>query len=223
MDKRLAGREARGAAYAVSGKSPGAGMTWVFVAAVLAIAGAILAGRAPRLAAAPPGSSTGRWLHVKVDGKSGSDPEMVRVNIPLELAEKVLPAINAENMRHGRVILEGRADDVDLPALLEAVRSTADGEFITVRDRHNHVRVAKAGGYLVVKVQENEGKHEKGQEVEIKVPFSVAQALFSAGRHELDLAAAVRALQSSGDTELVNVEDQDQTVRIWVDSRNTAD
>ncbi len=192
------------------------------IASVVAGAAMMLTSLMPRLTAAPP-SSTGRWLHVKVEGKSAANPELVRVNVPLELAEKVLPAIHAENLQHGKIKLNGRVGEIDLPVLLEAVRNASDGEFVTVHDRHDHVRVAKSEGFLVVKVQEDSGKHGKAQQVDIRVPFTVAEALLSGGNQELDLAAAVRALQASGDTELVNVEDQDETVRIWVDSRSAAE
>ncbi len=68
----------------------------------------------------------------------------------------------------------------------------------------------------------DKGKSKKSQ-VEIKVPMKVVDALFSAGKDELDLVAALHALSAQGDTELVSVKDQDNTVRIWLDSKNVAD
>jgi len=59
--------------------------------------------------------------------------------------------------------------------------------------------------------------------VEVKVPMKVVDALFSAGKDELDVVAALRALSGNGDTELVNVKDSENTVHIWIDSRNLAD
>ena len=40
---------------------------------------------------------------------------------------------------------------------------------------------------------------------------------------ELDVVAALHALSSSGDTELVSVKDDENTVRVWIDSKNIAD
>jgi hypothetical protein len=37
-----------------------------------------------------------RWLHVRVENPDSKD-ETVRVNVPLELAEKVLPTIKSES------------------------------------------------------------------------------------------------------------------------------
>jgi len=68
----------------------------------------------------------------------------VRVNVPLELAEKVLPAINKDRLHGGRVKIDNaHMDDVDLRALVEAIRTTKDGEFVTVQSNDCDVRAAK--------------------------------------------------------------------------------
>ena len=59
--------------------------------------------------------------------------------------------------------------------------------------------------------------------VEVKVPMKVIDALFSAGKDELDLMAALHALSANGDTELVSVKADDNTVRVWLDSKSATD
>jgi hypothetical protein len=63
------------------------------------------------------------------------------------------------------------------------------------------------------------------QEVQVRVPLSVVDALVAAskGSQDLDIAAALRALALHGDTDLVSVKDGRQTVHIWLDSKNTGD
>jgi hypothetical protein len=174
-------------------------------------------------ATAATASAEDRWLHVKVDD-SGGDNEMVRINVPLSLAEKVLPCVHAENFDGGKVRINGNLNGVDLRQLVEAIRDAGDNEFVTVRDRHEDVRIAKAGGNLLIKVREKEGESKRGQStVDIKVPFTVVQALLSAGKDELDVAAAIRALRAQGNTELVTVNDKTESVRIWVDSRSASE
>lgn len=194
-------------------------------------------------------STSDRWLHIRVvstDNKS----ETVRVNVPLDLAEKVLPTINKDRLHNGKVkIDEAHIDgDVNLHALMDAIRSAKDGEYVTVQGTENDVRVAKEGGHLIVHVTDKSGhgihhhhaKHSeadksadqkdkddekesvKGTQVEVKIPMKVIDALFSAGKDELDLVAALRALSTQGDTELVSVKDDENTVRIWLDSKNVA-
>jgi hypothetical protein len=160
-------------------------------------------------------SAEDRWLHIKVDD-TGRDNETVRVNVPLSLAEKVLPCIHADNLDHGKVRISGDVNGIDLRQLVEAIRTAGDNEFVTVHDRNEDVRIAKVGGNLIIKVRED---HDQSK-VDVKVPFTVVQALLSAGKDELDVTAAVRALSAHGDTELVTVNDKTESVRIWVDSRS---
>jgi len=182
--------------------------------------------------------ATEQWIHVRVESKEDHG-ETVRVNVPVEMAAKVLPAINKNNLHDGKVHIDSmHTNDVDLRTILDAVRSSRDGEYVTVQGSDNDVRVAKSAGYLYIhvtdksegkKASEKDGKagakaagwHES--KVEIKVPMKVVDALFSAGKDELDLVAALKALSAQGDTELVSVKDSENTVRIWVDSKNLAE
>jgi len=162
-----------------------------------------------------------RWLHVRVIS-SDAKGETVRVNVPLELAEKVLPAINHDRLHGGKVKIDcAHVNDVDLRAMVEAIRTAKDGEYVTVQSNENDIRVAKQDNHLIVHVLDK-GKSKKSQ-VEIKVPMKVVDALFSAGKDELDLVAALHALSAAGDTELVSVKGDDNTVRVWLDSKNVTD
>jgi hypothetical protein len=162
-----------------------------------------------------------RWLHVRVIS-SDAKGETVRVNVPLELAEKVLPAINHDRLHGGKVKIDcAHLDDMDLRTMVDAIRTAKDGEYVTVQGNENDVRVAKQDNHLIVHVLEK-GKSKKSQ-VEIKVPMKVIDALFSAGKDELDLVAALHALSGQGDTELVSVKGDDNTVRVWLDSKNVTD
>jgi hypothetical protein len=172
-------------------------------------------------------ASRDRWLHVRVDDPD-SKGEIVRVNIPLELAEKVLPAINKDQFHNGRVKIDHfDCNGVDFHALLAAVRDSKDGEFVTVQDKDQDVRVAKQNNYFLVHVIDKEGskdsKDHKRSNVEVKIPMKVVDALFSAGKDEVDLVAGLHALALQGDTELVSVKDHEQTVRVWLDSKNVSD
>jgi hypothetical protein len=169
----------------------------------------------------PSASSGDRWLHVRVTNADAKE-ETVRVNLPLELAEKVLPTINKDRLQHGRVKIEDiDCHGVDIHAVLEAMRSSKDGEFVTVRNRDADVRVAKQNGYLLVHVIDK--NRSKKSQVEVKIPMKVVDALFSGGKDELDLVAGLHALSSQGDTELVTVKDEENTVRVWLDSKNISD
>jgi hypothetical protein len=162
-----------------------------------------------------------RWLHVRVICTEGKG-DTVRVNVPLELAEKVLPSVNHDRLHNGKVRIDSSdMNDVDLRALMDAIRTAKDGEYITVQGDDNDVRVAKEGSHLTIHVVDKHGP--KKSQVEVKVPMKVIDALLSAGKDELDLVAALHALGGQGDTELVSVKDGENTVKVWLDSKNVAD
>src|SRR5258706_3442273 len=91
-----------------------------------------------------------RWLHINV----GEANETVRVSVPLWLVEKILPTIHVDQLHHGRISMGHHRDSISPQELLDAIRNTSDGEFVTVDGRDEQVRVAKSGGYLLVKKRE---------------------------------------------------------------------
>jgi hypothetical protein len=159
-----------------------------------------------------------RWLHVRVISTNAKG-ETVRVNVPLELAERVLPAIDHDRLHNGKVRIGCMdCDGVDVRTLFEAVRSSKDGEFVTVQSNDADISVMKKEGMLYVHVHDkNKPKHSQ---VEVKVPLKVVEALLSGSKDELDIVAGLHALAGQGDVELVSVKDDDNTIRVWLDSKN---
>lgn len=204
------------------------------IASILAFVAATLAPAS--LLAQTSSTKSEQWIHVRVESKDHSG-ETVRVNVPIEMAEKVLPAINKNNLHNGKIhISSAHMEDVDVRALLDAIRTSKDGEYVSVQGNENDVRVAKSNGFLYIHVTDKSGRKNsdakdsaakgslaKESKVEIKVPMKVVDALFSAGNDELDVVAGLRALAANGDSELVSVKDSENTVRVWIDSKNIAD
>jgi hypothetical protein len=162
-------------------------------------------------------SSPERYLHVRVTNPGTH--ELVRVNLPLSLAEKVIPAINHGQLRDGKVQIGGfTANDVNVRAILDALRTAPEGEFVTVQQNDSDVRVAKEHGQLVVHVKDKNGK----ENVDVTIPWNVAQALISdTNENQLNIEAAVKALEGAGDLTLVTVTGSDESVRIWIDSNSS--
>jgi hypothetical protein len=164
---------------------------------------------------------SGRWLHVRVDSSDGKS-EMARVNLPVSLVALVVANVDHDRLHHGHINLgHGDLNGVDLRAILDAVRSAPDGEFVTVKNHGDDVRVAKDKGYMVVHATNtNASDHHT---VEVRVPLIVVDAMVSAGGQDLDVAAGLRALAAHGDTDLVFVNDGRQTVHVWLNSKNSQD
>jgi ribonuclease HI len=161
-------------------------------------------------------ASTTRYLHVRVNNPANH--ELVRVNVPLMLAEKVIPAINHGELRDGKIRIGSfNADKVNVRAILDALKTAPEGEFVTVQDNGNDVRVAKEHGQMVVHVIDKSSK----ENVDITVPWDVVQALISdTTENQLNVEAAIKALENVGDTTLVRVSGHDESVRVWVDSQS---
>ncbi|MBV9340151.1 MAG: hypothetical protein JO159_04585 [Acidobacteria bacterium] len=155
-----------------------------------------------------------RYLHVSVSNPTTH--ELVRVNVPLMMAEKIIPAINQGELREGKVRVSASVKDLNVRAILDAVKSAPEGEFVTVENTSDHVRVAKEHGQMVVHVLDKGGK----ENVDVTIPWNVVEALISdTSDNQLNVEAGIKALESIGDTTLVRVSG-DENVRIWVDSQN---
>lgn len=208
-------------------------LTGLVALAVSSQANAAQTKQAPASTATTQASTSDKWLHVRVieEGKDGEKGETVRVNVPLSLAEAILPALKINNkIDGGRIKIRHHHhdfDEIDFRAAFEAVKKAPDGEFVTVQKGDSEeVRVSKQNGYLLVTVRDDKVRKDgtkRTEKVDVKVPMSVAEALFSGPKDELDILAAVRALARHGDTQLVAVEDGRTTVRVWVDSKNTSE
>jgi len=158
------------------------------------------------------------WLHVRVV-EHGHDGETVRVNLPVSLVESLIPVLEEHGNVH-RTYLEFEDHDLDIAELrqiLTALRDAKDGQYITVESDDEHVRVEKTGEMLLVQVQDN----DDDQQIHIRLRMEVLDALLSGGDKELNIRAALNALQSG--EELVTVEGEDESVRIWVDESNESD
>ncbi|MBV9180855.1 MAG: hypothetical protein JO356_06045 [Acidobacteria bacterium] len=161
-------------------------------------------------------NSATRYLHIKIT--NSTNHELVRVNLPLMLAEKVIPAINDEKLRDGKVQIGNfSGDKVNVRAILDALKSAPEGEFITVQETGSDVRVAKEHGQIIVHVVDK----NSDERVDVTIPWEVAEALVSdTNQNQLNVEAAIKALNGVRDTTLVRVTGR-ELVRVWIDSRSS--
>jgi len=162
-------------------------------------------------------SAADLWLHIKVnDAKEDSH---VNINLPLSMVTKTASMIPSDARRSGRIRIND--DDVDVAELRQIwneVRNRPDATYVTVEERDSKVRIAKRGDYLHIVSQEHHGRRGGGENVEMKIPLEVVSALLSGKGDEMNVGAAIQALARRGEGELVTVNGDDETVRIWVDA-----
>jgi len=115
------------------------------------------------------------------------------------------------------------------------LRDTKDGEFVTVQ-AHDSDRQSRQARRLHARARRREALERRQRrqriqrrQIDGKVPrrsqssHEGVEALFSAGKDELDVSRRSPRPLRSRDTELVSVKDEENTVRVWLDSKNTAD
>lgn len=162
----------------------------------------------------------GRWIHVRVQDLRGGD-DSISVNVPLSMIGSFLPEIDIDdftNSEDGWIGLDRGSAGVSLREILDAVRDAPDGEFLRIRSRDENVRVVKENGFLRIDVDEPDGDR-----VRIRLPIEVVEAMLASDEDRIDLEAALDALADFDGEDLITVESDDSTIRIWIDDRENGD
>ena len=89
-------------------------------------------------------------------------------------------------------------------------------DFVTVKSRQKSLRVGVTAGDIVIRSLEDDRT-----ETEIRVPGAVMDALLSGPGDQLDIAAAIRALNGLGAGIYVTAREGRSDVRIWVDDKSS--
>jgi hypothetical protein len=153
-----------------------------------------------------------RWLNVHV--QEASDGTDVRVHLPMQTVLAMMRAIDVDEFDQGRVRLDVDDADIDWPSLMAAMRDAPNGEFVTATSDDADVTVRKIDGMLTVDVDEKGGSHAK---VRVRVPAELLDAFVVDEDNRLDIAAVIERLGDIPGHDIVQVEADDATVRVWVE------
>jgi len=143
--------------------------------------------------------------------EGGPDASRIVIPVPLVFAQAALaiaPAVAPiDKLRVPAEALEhmGLAREV-----LEALAAAPDGELVRVEERDEQVVVAKEGRFLKVRVT---GKREN---VSVNVPLQLALQALPGEDGRIRTAALAGALGGVRFTDLVEVHDGNDHVRVWV-------
>ncbi len=169
--------------------------------------------------ALPVAAATDLWFHVTVNEKGG-DNANVTINLPISIVEAAMPLIPEEAMQDGRIVIEdAEFDATKLRNLWNAIQDSPDATYVTVQSEDETIRVFKDGDFLRARTSEASAE---GTQIDARIPLSVIDALLSGNGNELDLRAALQALVDFGEGELVTVNDNDASVRVWIDRQPEA-
>ena len=182
------------------------------------------------MSAAAAEAKTDLWLHIKVH--DGNDDSRVSINLPLSVVEAATPLIPEEARTAESLRVDGRDVSVqDLRRIWREVQRQPDATYVTIEETHGKVRVARSGGYLLIRAADRDtpapapesgggggrDRRNAGEHVEVRIPVPVVDALLQGAGDRFDLAGAIAALARNGEGELVTVNGDHETVRMWVD------
>ena len=157
------------------------------------------------------------WLHIRVT-ENDEGGTRVSVNLPLSLVE-VFADIAEQEMRSGRHDIDFDDHDIQIADIRRAwneLRDAGDAEFVTVEEDDRFVRISRTGNIILIEMEErnDDRDNETGR---IEVPVSVVDALLSGEGEQLNIRAALDELVQVTSGEIVFVENDDTTVRIWIE------
>lgn len=161
--------------------------------------------------------SAARWLHVRVT-ESGDNGTRVAVNLPLSLvqvfAEIAENEIRKELSGGGSHFHLGHEIQIaDLRRAWNELRAAGDAELVEIEENDQRVKISRLADKIIIEFSER-GNDSNGR---VEVPVSVVDALLSGDGEELNVRAALDQLIANTAGEIVFVEDQRTTVRVWIE------
>jgi len=159
------------------------------------------------------------WIHVAVD-ETGDKDTRVNVNLPLSVVRVAMQAAPDEIISEGKLHLGHIEKDIDVASLRTMwaeLRESGDAEFVTVEEEDETVKIRREGDLILIDIDERDDTNP--ERVRVELPVGVIDALFSGDGETLDIEAAFDELSKErGD--IVQVDDGETKVRIWIDEKD---
>jgi hypothetical protein len=181
-------------------------MKRVVLVALLA-AGLFISGMAQAQEDAP-------WLHIRVH-ETGEHGSKVSVNVPLSLVEVALDIAEKEILDEAHFDIDHHDFTVaDMRRMWTELRNAGDAEFVAVEEDDELIKISRQGPKVLIEMHDLEDDTEKGR---IEVPVGVVDALLSGEGEDLNIRAALDELIRTQEGEIVMIEDDETSVRIWIE------
>jgi len=147
--------------------------------------------------------------------EGGPNGNRIVVPVPLVAAQAALALAPLAESHHGHglnlQLPPEAAEHMGLAReVLEALEAAPDGEYVRVEERNEQVVVAKEGRYFKVNVR---GPRENGS---VNVPLQLALSALPGKDGRVRTLALAGALSGVRFTDLVDVQDGKDHVRVWV-------
>ncbi len=165
-------------------------------------------------------AQTAGWIHIRVMEDEGTS---VNVNLPMSLISVAMELAQKHafdgDMDFGDEfdghVRFGHGNDFeveDIRRMWAELRDAGDADYVQVQDGDENVNIYRRGDIVYIEV-DKDGEDK----VRLQVPFSVVDVLLDGEGNELNLVGALEEMASSNNGEILQVNDGDTTVRIWID------
>lgn len=143
--------------------------------------------------------------------EGGPDGTRIMVPVPLVFAQAAVALAPVAAPAHALQLPEEAREHMGLAReVIEALAEAPDGELVRVEERDEQVVISKEGDTLKVRVS---GRREN---VSVNVPLQLALSALPGEDGRVRTAALAGALSGVRFTDLVEVHDGDDHVRVWV-------
>ena len=153
-------------------------------------------------------------VHLRVEVRNEDSGEMkVDLDMPLGAVESILDVFN--DQVHGDFNMDFGDHGMDVRRIYMALRDEDMSDFLEINDGDEHVKVWKDRDAFRVRVTRD---GESRPVVMVYLPIPLLDALFSGPDESLpNLKAALQELEHMAPLTLVEVYDDEETVRVWLE------
>jgi hypothetical protein len=153
-----------------------------------------------------------KWINVHVS--ESAEETDVKIHLPFTLVTAAVQAVKTKDFDQGKVKLHLEDTDIDIVTLLQEIKKAPDGEYVKVEDKEANVLITKKSGTIYIDVNEKTGEKAK---VKVTVPDTILDAVQIDEDNQIDVAAMLSALEDVESGDLVTVDAEGTSVRIWIE------
>lgn len=168
---------------------------------------------------ATPAVASDLFLHIEVRDLDGES--RAQINLPVGMVDKGLAMMPRSVRVDGQITVAGmRLSRSDLERLHGAVRGLRPGESDTLRMGGRRVEVSRRDGQVTLDVP---ARRPWQDDVRMRMPLPVLQALLGGAADTLDLAAGIHEMaRHEGGSIRIADRDGSSEARLWIDDRPEA-
>ena len=151
-------------------------------------------------------------LHIRVQE---GELERVSLNFPVSVISAVLPLVEGSfgHLKGQHIEMGGQDFGIaELRKIWNALKANGSYELANIQTGEENIRILLDENSLLIDTDE-----ASKEQIHVRIPVQVVDALLSGTGDELNLSGALETLASIGESDLVEIQASDSHVRVWID------